>query len=123
MYLGADRRSNARLMLRAANIFFSYAFERRSMSRARNERGKSALTVLRQPLLHRGIRTPHLRSRHKNFFDGRMAALGGLKMRRQMKWVLAAVALLGLAAATGATAADLPVKAPRAAPVPLYNWS
>jgi outer membrane immunogenic protein len=52
-----------------------------------------------------------------------MAALGGLKMRRQMKWILSAVALLGIAATTGATAADLPVKAPRAAPVPLYNWT
>jgi outer membrane immunogenic protein len=44
-------------------------------------------------------------------------------MRHHMKWVSAAAALLGLAATTGATAADLPIKAPRAAPVPLYNWT
>lgn len=47
----------------------------------------------------------------------------GAWMRRYMKSFLAAVALLGLGANTAASAADLAVKAPRVAPVPLYNWS
>jgi outer membrane immunogenic protein len=44
-------------------------------------------------------------------------------MRRQTKSIFAAVALLAFGASTAATAADLPMKAPRAAPVPLYNWT
>jgi outer membrane immunogenic protein len=39
-----------------------------------------------------------------------------------MRLVVAAVALLGLGVNSAASAADLPVKAPRAA-VPLYNWT
>ena len=61
-----DCRRAADLHLRAAKIFFSNPFARRSMSRARNARRKRALTVLRRPFLHRGIRTPHLRSIQKN---------------------------------------------------------
>lgn len=44
-------------------------------------------------------------------------------MRRHMKLIVAAAALLGIGANGVASAADLPVKAPRAAPVPLYNWT
>lgn len=40
-----------------------------------------------------------------------------------MKLAFAAVALLGFGATGSASAADLAVKAPRAAPVPLYNWT
>jgi outer membrane immunogenic protein len=47
----------------------------------------------------------------------------GAEMRRYLKLAFAAVALLSLGATTAVTAADLPVKAPRAAPVPLYNWT
>ena len=44
-------------------------------------------------------------------------------MRRRLKLLFAAVASLGIGASGGASAADLPIKAPRAAPVPLYNWT
>lgn len=44
-------------------------------------------------------------------------------MRRYIKVVFAAVASLALGAGGAASAADLALKAPRAAPVPLYNWS
>src|SRR5581483_10010960 len=44
-------------------------------------------------------------------------------MRRHMRLVVAAAALLGICANGVASAADLAVKAPRAAPVPLYNWT
>ena len=47
----------------------------------------------------------------------------GAWMRGYMKLFVAAAALLGLGANSAASAADLPVKAPRAAPVPLYNWT
>jgi|SRR5581483_4601244 len=44
-------------------------------------------------------------------------------MRRHMRLVVAAAALLGICANGVASAADLAVKAPRAAPTPLYNWT
>jgi outer membrane immunogenic protein len=44
-------------------------------------------------------------------------------MRRHIKLVFAAMSLLALGASSTAEAADLSVKAPRAAPVPLYNWT
>lgn len=43
-------------------------------------------------------------------------------MRRHMKLIVAAVAMLGIGASGVASAADLAVKAPRAV-VPLYNWT
>ena len=44
-------------------------------------------------------------------------------MRLYMKRALAAVALFSFGATGAATAADLPVKAPIAVPVPVYNWT
>jgi outer membrane immunogenic protein len=44
-------------------------------------------------------------------------------MRGYLKLIVAAAAVLGLGANGAASAADLPVKASRAAPVPVYNWT